>query len=89
MENENEILWTSGFINERILAPISPLGWSHIGPFIEELALRIEILRVEIERREFAAGALRPVDVGDHRQDRARMLPHLARAALGHDDELP
>ncbi len=36
----DEILWTSGFINERILAPISPLGWSHIGPFIEELALR-------------------------------------------------
>jgi phosphohistidine swiveling domain-containing protein len=40
MENENEILWTSGFINERLPAPISPLGWSHIGPFIEELALR-------------------------------------------------
>lgn len=37
---ENEILWTSGFINERLPAPISPLGWSHIGPFIEELALR-------------------------------------------------
>jgi phosphohistidine swiveling domain-containing protein len=36
----DEILWTSGFLNERILAPISPLGWSHIGPFIEELALR-------------------------------------------------
>ncbi|MEW5719723.1 MAG: hypothetical protein AB1817_13915, partial [Chloroflexota bacterium] len=40
MENENDILWTSGFINERLPAPISPLGWSHIGPFIEELALR-------------------------------------------------
>jgi phosphohistidine swiveling domain-containing protein len=37
---ENEILWTSGFFNERFPAPISPLGWSHIGPFIEELALR-------------------------------------------------
>jgi phosphohistidine swiveling domain-containing protein len=36
----DEILWTSGFLNERILAPISPLGWSHISPFIEELALR-------------------------------------------------
>ncbi|MCX7839535.1 MAG: PEP-utilizing enzyme [Anaerolineae bacterium] len=36
----DEILWTSGFINERIIAPISPLGWSHIGPLIEELALR-------------------------------------------------
>ena len=33
-------MWTSGFLNERILAPISPLGWSHISPFIEELALR-------------------------------------------------
>ena len=40
MQNDNEILWTSGFINERILAPISPLGWSHIRPFIKELALR-------------------------------------------------
>jgi len=40
VENENEILWTSGFINERLPAPISPLGWSHIGPFVEELALR-------------------------------------------------
>lgn len=40
MVMSNEILWTSGFINERIIAPISPLGWSHIGPFIEELALR-------------------------------------------------
>ncbi|MBM3127987.1 MAG: hypothetical protein FJ009_05040 [Chloroflexi bacterium] len=37
---ENEILWTSGFINERLPAPISPLGWSHLAPFIEELALR-------------------------------------------------
>ena len=37
---EQEILWTSGFINERLPAPISPLGWSFIGPFIEELALR-------------------------------------------------
>ncbi len=35
-----EILWTSGFINERLPAPISPLGWSLIGPLIEELALR-------------------------------------------------
>lgn len=40
MGNENEILWTSGFINERLPAPISPLGWSHIGPCIESLALR-------------------------------------------------
>ncbi|MCI0478572.1 MAG: hypothetical protein L0Y55_20215 [Anaerolineales bacterium] len=40
MQNEDEILWTSSFINERLPAPISPLGWSHIGPFIEELALR-------------------------------------------------
>lgn len=39
-QTTNEILWTSGFINERILAPISPLGWSLVGSFIEELALR-------------------------------------------------
>ncbi len=35
-----EILWTSGFINERFPAPVSPLGWSLVGAFIEELALR-------------------------------------------------
>lgn len=40
MTMAEKILWTSGFINERILAPISPLGWSHIRPLIEELALR-------------------------------------------------
>jgi len=37
---EQEILWTSGFINERLPAPISPLGWSLIAPLIEEFALR-------------------------------------------------
>lgn len=37
MEN---ILWTSGFFNERFPAPISPLGWSSIGPLIEDIALR-------------------------------------------------
>jgi pyruvate,water dikinase len=37
---QNEIVWTSGFFNERFPAPISPLGWSLIGPLIEELALR-------------------------------------------------
>jgi len=36
----SEILWTSAFFNERFPTPISPLGWSHIGPLIEELALR-------------------------------------------------
>lgn len=36
----DEILWTSGFINERLPAPVSPLGWSLVGSFIEELALR-------------------------------------------------
>ncbi len=35
-----EILWTSGFFNERFPAPISPLGWSLVGPLIEEIALR-------------------------------------------------
>ena len=37
---DKDILWTSGFFNERFPAPISPLGWSLIGPLIEELALR-------------------------------------------------
>ena len=36
----DEVLWTSGFFNERFPAPVSPLGWSLIGPLIEELALR-------------------------------------------------
>ncbi|MBI5031080.1 MAG: hypothetical protein HZB51_11170 [Chloroflexi bacterium] len=40
MQNTNDNLWTSGFFNERFPAPISPLGWSLIGPLIEELALR-------------------------------------------------
>lgn len=40
MQNTDNILWTSGFFNERFPAPISPLGWSLIGPLIEDLALR-------------------------------------------------
>ena len=40
MQNADDILWTSGFFNERFPAPISPLGWSLIGPLIEEIALR-------------------------------------------------
>jgi phosphohistidine swiveling domain-containing protein len=40
MQYSDEIFWTSGFFNERFPAPISPLGWSHLSPFIEELALR-------------------------------------------------
>lgn len=36
----DEILWTSGFINERLPAPVSPLGWSLIDSFVTELALR-------------------------------------------------
>ncbi len=35
-----EILWTSGFFNERFPAPVSPLGWSWLQPLIEEIALR-------------------------------------------------
>ncbi|MCL4488479.1 MAG: PEP-utilizing enzyme [Chloroflexi bacterium] len=34
------ILWTAGFFNERFSEPVSPLGWSLIGPLVEELALR-------------------------------------------------
>ena len=37
---QDDILWTSGFFNERLPTPVSPLGWSLIGPLIEELALR-------------------------------------------------
>ncbi len=40
MQNTDEVLWTSGFFNERFPAPVSPLGWSLLGPLIEELALR-------------------------------------------------
>jgi phosphohistidine swiveling domain-containing protein len=35
-----EILWTSGFFNERFPAPISPLGWALVGPLILDIALR-------------------------------------------------
>jgi phosphohistidine swiveling domain-containing protein len=40
MQNANEILWTSAFLNERFTEPVSPLGWSFIGTLFEELALR-------------------------------------------------
>jgi phosphohistidine swiveling domain-containing protein len=40
MQNANEILWTSAFLNERFTEPVSPLGWSFIGALFEELALR-------------------------------------------------
>lgn len=33
-------LWTSAFLNERFHAPVSPLGWSIVAEFMEELALR-------------------------------------------------
>ncbi len=37
---ETDVLWTAGFFNERFPAPVSPLGWSLLGPLIEEIALR-------------------------------------------------
>lgn len=40
MQNANEILWTSAFLNERFTEPVSPLGWSFVGALFEELALR-------------------------------------------------
>ena len=40
MQNANEILWTSAFLNERFTEPVSPLGWSYLGALFEELALR-------------------------------------------------
>ncbi len=40
MAEQEEIYWTAGFLNERFSAPVSPLGWSVIGPLFEEYALR-------------------------------------------------
>lgn len=40
MQNDAEILWTSGFLNERFTEPVSPLGWSVVGALFEQLALR-------------------------------------------------
>lgn len=40
MQNENEILWTAAFLNERFTSVVSPLGWSFIGSLFEQLALR-------------------------------------------------
>ncbi|MGE5139160.1 MAG: PEP-utilizing enzyme [Rudaea sp.] len=40
MSNENDIFWTAGFLNERFPAPVSPLGWSIVGPLFDEYALR-------------------------------------------------
>jgi pyruvate,water dikinase len=33
-------MWTSGFLNERLPRPVSPLGWSVIGELLDELAFR-------------------------------------------------
>lgn len=40
MQNENEILWTAAFLNERFTSVVSPLGWSFVGSLFEQLALR-------------------------------------------------
>lgn len=40
VQNENEILWTAGFLNERFTKIVSPLGWSFVGALFEQLALR-------------------------------------------------
>jgi rifampicin phosphotransferase len=40
MATLNQTYWTAGFLNERFPAPISPLGWSVVGPLFEEYALR-------------------------------------------------
>jgi phosphohistidine swiveling domain-containing protein len=36
----DDLLWTSGFLNERFKRPVSPLGWSVIQELIEEFAFR-------------------------------------------------
>lgn len=38
-------LWTAAFLNERFPEPVSPLGWTVIRPYLEELAVR-EALRM-------------------------------------------
>lgn len=40
MDNDSDILWTAGFLNERFIEPVSPLGWSYVGSLIEQVALR-------------------------------------------------
>jgi phosphohistidine swiveling domain-containing protein len=40
MSAPNETFWTAGYLNERFPAPVSPLGWSVVGPLFEEYALR-------------------------------------------------
>lgn len=40
MNDENEILWTAAFLNERFTSVVSPLGWSFVGALFEQLALR-------------------------------------------------
>lgn len=37
---DEQSVWTSGFLNERFSAPVSPLGWSVIRELLEELAFR-------------------------------------------------
>jgi phosphohistidine swiveling domain-containing protein len=39
LEND-DLTWTSGFLNERFKRPVSPLGWSVIQELIEEYAFR-------------------------------------------------
>lgn len=40
MEEEGQIIWTAGFLNERFPTPVSPLGWSIVGPLFDNYALR-------------------------------------------------
>lgn len=40
MTSVAEDYWTAGFLNERFPAPVSPLGWSVLGPLFDEYALR-------------------------------------------------
>lgn len=40
MSGAEKILWTSGFLDERFPAPVSPLSWSVVGAQFEQLALR-------------------------------------------------
>lgn len=49
LEND-DLIWTSGFLNERFKRPVSPLGWSVIQELIEEFAFREPLRFVGVRR---------------------------------------
>ena len=47
----DDLVWTSAFLNERFTKPLSPLGWTLIAPHFERIALRrpLALLNAELE----------------------------------------